>query len=331
MRRPVTTLAMRAEMLDQLFDDRLRARLAATAEVDFDVVLTSFDDLGEALADTEVLFTCWGVRPIDADVLAAAPKLRAVVHSAGSVKGFITSECWDRGIVVSSGAAANAVPVAEYALAMILLAGKRVFDMRRRYAELKTYAGTREVGTIGNYRRTVGIIGASRVGRRVIDLLRPFDFEVVVADPFLSAAEADELGVRLVELDELMRCDVVSLHAPSVESTRKLIDRRRLGLLPDGATFINTARGAIVDQDALLDELHSGRINAVIDTTVPEPLPADHPFYTLPNVILTPHVAGTIGVEVRRLAEWAIEEVERYAVGEPFARGVTREQWDRIA
>lgn len=332
MRRPVTTLAMGSHMPDQLFDERLGARLAATAEVDFGVVLTDFADLGDSLAETEVLFTCWGVKRIDAVVLDAAPKLRAVVHSAGSVKGFITSECWDRGIVVSSGAAANAVPVAEYTLAMILLSGKRVFAMRHRYAELKARTGTRDVGTIGNYRRTVGIVGASRVGRRVIELLRLFDLDVVVADPYLSVDEAAALGVRLVELDDLLRgCDIVSLHAPSLESTRHLIDRRRLALMADGTTLINSARGAIVEQDALVDELQSGRINAVIDTTVPEPLPADHPFFTLPNVILTPHVAGTIGLEVHRLAEWAIEEVERYAAGEPFAHAVTREQWDRIA
>jgi len=125
---------------------------------------------------------------------------------------------------------------------------------------------------IGNYRYTIGIVGASRIGRRVIDLLRPFDLEVVVSDPYLGQSEARELGVGLADLDDLLRAShIVSLHAPSLPSTRHLIDRRRLGLMRDGATLINTARGALIDQAALTEELVAGRINAILDVT--EPLP----------------------------------------------------------
>src|SRR5205823_13361354 len=135
-------------------------------------------------------------------------------------------------------------------------------------------------------------------GRRVIALLRPFDFDVVVSDPSLDQAQARELGVQLAELDDLLRAShIVSLHAPSLPSTHQLIDRRRLGLMRDGATLINTARGALVDQAALSDELVAGRINAVLDVTEPWVLPADSPLCSLPNVVLTPHIAGALGVE----------------------------------
>jgi phosphoglycerate dehydrogenase-like enzyme len=135
-----------------------------------------------------------------------------------------------------------------------------------------------------------------------------------------------------VELDELLAAsDVVSLHAPSLPSTRHMLDARRLALLGDGATLINTARGALIDHDALVVELLTGRIDAVIDVTEPEVLPPDSPLYDLPNVVLTPHIAGALGVEIRRLGDSAVDEIERYAAGEPFAHPVTAADLERIA
>lgn len=135
-----------------------------------------------------------------------------------------------------------------------------------------------------------------------------------------------------MELDELVRrADVVSLHAPSLPETRQLIDQRRLALMRDGAVLINTARGALVDTDALTEELVSGRLDAVIDTTDPEVLPADSPLYELDNVLLTPHVAGSMGAETERMGWLAVEEIERYARGEPLAHAITREDRGRIA
>jgi phosphoglycerate dehydrogenase-like enzyme len=189
-----------------------------------------------------------------------------------------------------------------------------------------------EFPAIGNYRRTVGIVGAYRIGRRVIELLRPFDLEVVVADPYLDQVGADELGVQLVELDDLLRAShIVSLHAPALPSTRHLSNRRRRGLIRDGATFINTARGVLVDQAALTDELITGRIGAILDVTDPWVLPADSPLYTLSNVVLTPHMAGALGVELRRIGTHAIDELARYAAGQPFRTPVTPADLDHAA
>jgi phosphoglycerate dehydrogenase-like enzyme len=189
-----------------------------------------------------------------------------------------------------------------------------------------------EYPDIGNRARTVGLVGASRVGRRVIELLRPFELRVVVADPFLDDAEAARLGVERRELDELLaEAHVVSLHAPALPATRHMIDRRRLALMRDGAVLINTARGALVDHDALTDVLRSGRIAAVLDVTEPEPLPPDSPLFSLPNVVLTPHIAGALGTEVTRLGDAAIDELSRYAAGLPFEHPLRAEDLDRVA
>lgn len=225
-----------------------------------------------------MLITGWGCAPLDADVLERLPRLRAVLHAAGSVKPHITQACWDRGLLVSSAAAANALPVAEFTLGAILLAGKDTLRMRALYAERHAHPGAAETGHLGNHRRRVGIVGASHIGRRVLGLLRPFDLDVAVHDPLLTVDRAAGLGVPALPLDELVaRSDVLSLHAPALPETRHLMDARRLALMPDGATLVNTARGALVDTCALTDALVRGRLSAVLDVTNPEPLPPARP------------------------------------------------------
>jgi len=297
--------------------------------------LAAFDDprADALLADAEILLTGWGCRRIDAAVLARAPRLRAIVHAAGTVKGHVTGECFERGVVISSAAAANAVPVAEYTVAAILLANKRVFALRERYREERKFKfWAAEMPGLGNLHKTVGLLAASRVGRRVVELLQPFDLRIVLHDPTLEDAEIRALGAEPVSLDELFsQSDVVSLHAPLVPATRGLIDARLLARMPDGATFVNTARGGLVDGEALEAELVSGRIWAVIDTTEPEVLPSDSPLYALPNVFLTPHIAGAMGRETERLVDLALDEIERFVGGEPLAHPVHHEEWERTA
>ncbi|MFE6840360.1 hydroxyacid dehydrogenase [Streptomyces sp. NPDC057705] len=336
VRRPRTLLAMAPELRSRLLDDATARRLREVAELDQEFVLDDFGGpaAAQALAEAEVLLTFWGAPTVDARALAAAPRLKAVVHAAGSVKQLVTEACWDRGIAVSSAALANSLPVAEYTVAMVLLSNKRVMQLREEY---RRFRGRRHdwhlrYGRVGNYRRTVGIVGASRIGLRVIELLRPYDLELLVHDLYLKEDQARHLGVRAVGLDELCRVsDVVSLHAPELPETRALIDRRRLALMRDGATLINTARGSLVDGAAVTDELVSGRLHGVIDVTEPEVLPADSPLYDLPNVLLTPHIAGSLGNELHRMADSAIDEIARYAAGLPFAHPVYREDLHRTA
>ncbi|MFD9103533.1 hydroxyacid dehydrogenase [Streptomyces virginiae] len=335
-RRPRTLLAMAPGLRSRLLDDAATRRLREVADVEPEFVLDDYAGpvAAAALAQAEVLLTCWGAPAVDARALAAAPRLRAVVHAAGSVKQIVTDACWERGIVVSSAARANSLPVAEYTVAMVLLSNKNVLRLREDYRAARGRRPDRHQGhrPIGNYRRRVGIVGASRIGRRVIELLAPYDLELALYDPYMNTEQAAGLGARGVGLDELCRtCDVVSLHAPELPETRAMIDRRRLALMRDGATLINTARGSLVDGSALTAELTSGRLNAVIDVTEPEVLPADSPLYDLPNVLLTPHIAGSLGNELHRMADSAIEEIARYGAGLPFAHAVRREDLHRTA
>ena len=320
--RPAALFAMSPGNLPRLFPSRLLSRLSELVDIDTGLVLPSLDR--PELATAEILITSWGCPPIDQEVLDRAPRLRAVLHAAGTVRGLITEACWDRGVLVSSAAQANAIPVAEYTLATILLAGKNAF-IRKQYDPHTDQ-------TLGNYGRRVGVIGASRVGRRLLELLRPFDFEVSLSDPYVKSAEAATLGATLLPLDELLAgSDIVTLHAPSLPSTYRMLDRRRLALIPDGATLINTSRGALVDHDALTDELVSGRLNAVLDVTDPEPLPPDSPLLRLPNVYLTPHIAGSLGNEVVRLGAAVVAEVERLVGGLPLRHQVQRADLERVA
>jgi phosphoglycerate dehydrogenase-like enzyme len=319
---------------DLITDDQHR-RIEELCRVPTREPLTDYsaEEAGVLLADAEILLTSWGAPRLGRTALGRLPRLRLVAHAAGTVKDLVTDAVWEHDIRISSAASANAVPVAEYTIAAILFANKGVHRLQQHYRDHRQWRLWSDVVPgIGNYRRVVGIVGASRIGRRVIELLAPFDLTVLVADPFLTDDEADLLGVRLVGLDTLLAdADVVSLHAPSLPETHHLLDASALALLRDGATLINTARGALVDQDALTAELVSGRIDAVIDVTEPEVLPPDSPLYDLPNVLLTPHIAGSQGAETQRMADLAIDEIERFVSGRPLRHEVRRDDLDHIA
>ncbi|MGW0600871.1 hydroxyacid dehydrogenase [Streptomyces sp. NPDC002776] len=331
---PRAVFAMDPVHLPRLFPPPLMAGLRQTCAIEPALVVRDFSApaAAAALAEADVLITGWGCPPLDAALLTAAPRLRAVLHAAGSVRHLIGEDVWRHGVTVSSAAAANAVPVAEYTLAMILLAGKDAFAHRDRYRTTHTPPTSAETASTGNLGRRVGVIGASRVGRRLLELLRPFDFDVLLHDPYATPAEAATLGAELLPLDTLLRrSDIVTLHAPDLPGTHRMLDADRLSLLRDGAALINTSRGALVDPDALTGELVSGRLTAILDVTEPEPLPADSPLYRLPNVVLTPHIAGSLGNELERLGRTVVAELERLAAGHALAHEVRRADLTRVA
>lgn len=271
------------------------------------------------LGDVEVIVTGWGSPVLDAARLDRMPRLRAVVHSAGSVKPVVDTDVWSRRIAVTSSAAANAVPVAEYTVAVIVLAAKRAFASASalRSDERPDVEGSWPV--VGMHGVTVGVVGASRVGRAVIERLRDYDVRVLVSDPFLGDDEAALLGVTAVDLGTLAATsDVVTLHAPLLPTTRGMIDRSVIARMRPGTTVVNTARGGIVDQDALADRLERGDLAAVLDVTEPEHLPPDARLRSTPNTFITPHIAGSLGNELRRLAENAVRETIAFASSGAF-------------
>jgi phosphoglycerate dehydrogenase-like enzyme len=289
----------------------------------------------DLLPRAEVIVGHWGAPLFDAEVLTRATHLRLFAYAAGTVKWYATDLLFDRGVVVTSGASANAQPTAEYAFASILLANKRAHVAIDHEHRRKAWIPPPTARPVGNWDKTIGLVSASLVGRHVAQLLRPFEgLRVEIYDPFVSSKDIEALGATKIDdlTDLCRRADVLSIHAPAVPATANMIGAAELAALRDGATVINTARGWCLDMEALVAELETFRLFAVIDVTDPiEPLPDDHPLRQMPNAILTPHIAGSQGTELGRMSDWVCDEVARFASGRPQRNEITREMIDRIA
>lgn len=274
--------------------------------------------LRSEIADADVLMTTWHSPFITREMLGNAPRVKLIAHCGGEVKSRVAEEVFET-VTITNAADPMARGVAEMALALMLTLVRRIPDyaaeMRSGVSRTNEYVSEGET-LLG---RRVGIVGFGRIGRAFAKLLQPLGAEICVSDPY---ANADS-----VQLDELVSsCSVVVLCAALTPETRGMFDKRRLSLLHDGSYLINVARGGLIDMEALLAELRTGRITAAIDVTDPlEPLPSDHELRKLPNVILTPHIAAG-GIEMRReIGAMAVEEVIRFAKGEPPLNRVTRE------
>lgn len=285
------------------------------------------------LAEVEVLFTGWDAPRLDGELLARMPQLRAVFYGAGSIRPIASDALWERGIVVASAAALNAQPVVEFTLGAILLSFKRAWHHARLVRAERGYEPLRALPVPTGWGATIGLISLGLIGRRVAEQLRAYDVRVLAHDPLLPAAQWAGLGAMPASLEEIFeQADIVSLHTPLLPETTGLIDARLLNRLRPGATLINTARGGLIREADLIDMLR-GRpdVQAILDVTDPEPPVRASPLYDLPNVFLTPHVAGSIGVECRRMGQAMVDEFHRYARGETLRHTVTREQLARMA
>ncbi len=280
----------------------------------------------DALTDVELIMSTWGMPRLDEEFLSAAPRLRAVFYAAGTVKPFSTPEAAERGIVICSAAEANGIPVAEYCLSVIMLSLKNFWAyMHQSPAEKFTKRGEPP----GVFGATVGLVSLGAIGRRVADLLSHHEVRVLAFDPHLEPSAAQACHATLVPLKKLFATsDVVSLHAPWIPETEGMVGRDLILSMKPGATFLNTSRGAIVDEDGLCRALRERPdLTAILDVTHPEPPGPDSPLRTLPNVILTPHIAGSMGNEVSRLGWWMVDEAKRYLAGEPLQHQVA---YDRL-
>jgi phosphoglycerate dehydrogenase-like enzyme len=321
---------------DDIFPQHVRSTLSSLCSI-ADAPLPEQADtafLRDNIGDAEILITSWGSPRVEEEVLAAAPKLELVAHAAGTVKPIVSDALWERGIRVTSAARAIADGVAEFCLALIMSASKRVFwyadDIRRGMWP----KGDQAFGPAFEiYRQNVGIIGASFVGRKLISLLEPYSCNILLYDPYCTADEARELGATTVDsLDELFSsCRVVSLNAPTTDETIGMVQGRHFAMLPHGAVFVNTARGVVVKQDEMIEELRKGRFVACLDVTDPEPPVLDDPLRRLPNVIITPHEAGALKENRMRIGEFAAAEIQAFLQGKPMLGEVTKERLARLA
>ncbi len=309
-------------------------------ELEERLAIERVDDLAEeagkgSLSEVEYLFGTWGLPWMDARILDQMPRLRAVFYAAGSIKGFASPELWRREIPVCSAWAANAVPVAEWSFAQIILCLKRtwpvVSHIRAKGAgAARSYANERVPGTYGS---TVGLLSLGMIGQMVARRLQSLDVEVVAFDPMLPEEKAADLGVRLVSLNEVFeKADVVSCHTPWLKETEGMVRAEHFERMPSCASFINTARGAVVDEPGMVEVLGKRPdITAVLDVTWPEPPVEGSPLYTLPNVILTPHIAGSQQSECHRMLRYMIDEYDRFVAGEPLKWVISEERAKTLA
>lgn len=323
-------------LYDRLFADDVRGVLHGIG----DVTLQADDErwtperLAGVIGDYDALLTCWGAPTLTSEVLEQATRLKIVAHSAGTVKFFVGEEVLDRGIRVTSAAAAMAPAVAEFALILTMLGMQPVHIYNEAMHIDPGGWNTKESLGFGPEIASsrIGVVGAGLVGRQYIGKVRALGAEVVVADPYLPDEDAAAMGVERVTLPDLMAsCPIVVIHAPSTPETHHMIGREELAVMPDNGFLVNTARSWVVDQNALLAELQSGRLRAALDVYDQEPLPWDHPYRSLPNVILTPHVAGASSRTNWRQGYFAVEDLRRFFAGEPLVHEVTRERYQVLA
>lgn len=275
----------------------------------------------------DVILGGWGMPVLDGAFLRKAPKLRAVFYAAGSVRGFMTEEAWRRELLVTTAAQANSETTAEFTLSLVLFSLKHGWHfVRNPRVAWRDANAHRDIP--GLYGSRIGLVSFGRVARRLATLLRHLPVEVVAWDPVQPAEVLLEHGVRPCDLPALFRTShVVSLHTPWLPETENLVGRELLDSMQPGATLINTSRGAVLDEDALVEVLRRRpELTAVLDVTREEPPPADSPLYELQNIVLTPHIAGAYGPECQRLGACAIDELLRFARGQKLQHALRREQ-----
>jgi phosphoglycerate dehydrogenase-like enzyme len=319
---------------DRIYVPGVRASLGEVCDVVVEKIHPSrIPEFADALADVEILFTGWGPPKLDESTLSFFPKLELVLYGAGSLKGCVTDTFWERDIPICSSWVANAVPVAEYSFAQIILGLKQVLRLPglMRQERGKAFPDHFEVG--GAYGTTVSLISMGQIGRMVAERLKSLDVKVLAYDPFCTSETAGELEIELVSLeDAFSRAQVVSLHTPWLKETENMITGDLLNRIPKGGTFINTARGAVVNEPEMIEVLRQRPdLTAVLDVTYPEPPAPDSPLYDLSNVFLTPHIAGSINGECGRMGEYAVEECRRWIAGQPLRYQVSKTAFEKMA
>ncbi len=310
----------------EVFGQGRRERIAALTDLYPHVVHAgNFEEHAGKLADIEVIFATWGMMNFTAEQRAKLPKLKAVFYAAGNVKAFAPSLI-DNGITLVSAWAINAIPPAEMCLSQILLSLRGYFRTVRQYREQKSF-DAKKYWRPGVMDETIGLIGLGYIGSLLREKLRDYPLKVIAHDPFLTKERAAELDVTSVSLEDLFaRAYIVSNHIPDLETTRGVLDKKLFASMRDGATFINPGRGAQVVEADLIAVLQARPdLTALLDVTSPEPPAADSELWRLPNVVISPHIGGTTGHEVVRLADCAIEEFEAWHAGKPLRYEVTRE------
>ena len=290
------------------------------------------EEVAQLAHNADILITSWGSPNLDESLIRQLPHLRFVAHAAGSVKPIVSDAMWSRGIRVVNSAKVLGMGVAETALGLTISTVKNFFNVSKSLSAggwHEDYDDIREM-----FELTIGVIGGGMAGSHYMKLLQMFDVDILLNDPFITAEDAKKCyNAEKVELDELLRrSDVISIHAPSIPETHHMFNSDTLALMKKDAILINTARGSIIDEEALYQHMKAGNLKyACLDVFDPEPPRSDHPLRTLPNCIMIPHLAGLTHNGLLRIGSHCVGEIERYLNGQPLTTEVTQQQLSTIA
>ena len=312
-------------LYQRVFTPEADAALRALGDITFLDERISSAELASMIAGYDVAITSWGTPVFTDSVLEAATDLKLIAHAAGSIKSMLPPAVFAREIQVTHAAVAMAQSVAEMSLTFILMLLRRIMEFDQVMKAGMDWEATKAVGWGLDIAGTrVGVVGAGYVGRRMIVLLQAVQAEVVVYDPYLSDNVAQQMGVEKAELHHLLQtCMAITLHAPKTDETHHMIGAEELKLIPDRAAFVNTSRGTLIDEEALIDELQTGRFWAALDVFEREPLAVDHPLRSMKNVVLIPHMASKTRQADARIGQVIVDEVGRFLNGLPLRYPVT--------
>lgn len=334
--KPRVLLALRPDLYSSMFSPRDLDRLRGLADVinPTPPAEVTVDFLRANLATADIAISSWFTPAFDANVLDAAPNLKLVAHAGGSVRPIVSEHSWKRGVRITSSAAAISYGVAEYCLGLILTGSKRAFWLGQatREGHWKD-AGTLFGGWHEIYQQKIGVIGAGFVGCQLLRLLQNFTCDLLVYDPYASDERLKQFNaIRCATLEELFeRANVVSLNAPLTPETEGMIRGHHFARLRPGSLFINTSRGQLIHEAEMTEQLATGRFVACIDVTTSEPPVLDHPLRRLPNVWLTPHVAGVVAENKLRIGTMVVDEIAQFADGSPYKYEITEEKLKTMA
>jgi len=315
---------------DKYFPPKLMARLEALGDVIKNPYGRQYtrEELKALLPDIDIIITHWGSTQYDAELLDCAPHLKLIAHCAGTVAHIASETCYERNIPVLSANPIMAKYVAEGALAYILagIRAVRAYDGNMRAGLWHQNMPSTNTIVGGE----IGLVGLGAVGRNLLDMLRPFGCTVKVYDPYLPSGALDAWEFAAPSsFEEAMRNPVVSIHASQTPETYHMINAEALALMPDDGLIVNTARGSLVDMDALIPELESGRLRAVLDVYEHEGCPQDERLLACTDKLtLQPHLAGMPSGSAMTAA--IIDDLERFLRGEPLQLAVSYAQYQHM-
>ena len=334
IKKPHIAVLAGEELFASFFDQRCKARLSKLTRWSL-IPASSNSDLAGRLNGADALITTWDSPYLSSETMVQTGSVRIIAHCGGEVKRRFDRSLFSKLVIVNTPEP-MARPTAELGAAFLLYAARNIDQYRcvLRQDSNDVYDGVHLRGgdacsLLGN---EVGMIGFGRIGRALVEMLRGFNIEWRVYDPFVPRKLAAKLPVRFDSLSSVLkRSSLLVVTAAATEKTKHMLNRERLATLRDGATIINIARGSLIDLDALTQEVGSGRLRCALDVTDPaEPLPLRHPLRTLPGSIVTPHIGGGGRKTRGEMADAAMDELERFFTGRAVKHRVTADMLSRM-